>query len=199
MASNSHQVNQDYKYLTPEDVDHFLTKGWLRVPEAIKPEYIDKWMEDFWPRVDYDPSDKSTWQTQYHHLPRHREVPAEEFAPEAWNKTIEICGGENRIDPIRERYYGDAFIVNFGTDEWANKKEAPLEPQNLKGWHTDDDWYRMFLDSTGCAITVIHCFTDIPERGGGTMLCEDGIEGKHDPVAMGPAALDKRRTRKISI
>lgn len=199
MAPNSDQGNRGYKYLTPEDVDHFLTKGWLRVPGAIKPEYIDKWMEDFWPRVNYDPNDKSTWDTQYHHLPRHREVPAEEFAPEAWNKTIEICGGVDRIDPIRERYYGDAFIINFGTDEWANKKEAPLEPHNLKGWHTDDDWYRMFLDSTGNAMTIIHCFTDIPERGGGTMLCEDGIEGKHDLMIMGPAGLDKRRTREVPI
>jgi len=198
MASNSRQANQNYKHLTPEDVDHFLTKGWLRVPGAIKPEYIDKWMEDFWPRVDYDPNDKSTWDTQYHHLPRHREVPAEEFAPEAWNKTIEICGGEDRIDPIRECYYGDAFIVNFGTDEWANTKEAPLEPQDLKGWHTDDDWYRMFLDSTGCAITVIHCFSDIPERGGGTMLCEDGIEGLVKFLYDHPEGFDPPVTDRLS-
>ena len=80
----------------------------------------------------------------------------------------------------------------------ANKKEVPLGPKNLKGWHTDDDWYRMFLDSTGCAITVIHCFADIPEHVGWTILCEGGIEGKHEPSVPGPAALDKRRTREIS-
>ena len=168
---------QDYKYLTPEDVDHFLTRGWLRVPGAIKEEYIDKWMQDFWPRVDYDEHDKSTWHTEYLHLPRHREVPAEEFAPEAWNKIIEVVGGEDRIDPIRERYYGDAFIINFGTEEKA-KQKVDSPPSEKKGWHIDDDWYRLFLDSTGNAITVIHCFTDIPPRGGGTYLAEDGIKGK---------------------
>ncbi|EMR66689.1 hypothetical protein UCREL1_6320 [Eutypa lata UCREL1] len=169
-------LNQDYKHLTPEDVEHFLTKGWLRVPGAIKEEYIDKWMKDLWTRVDYDEHDKSTWHTEYLHLPRHREVPAEEFAPEAWNKIIEICGGEDRIDPVRERYYGDAFIVNFGTkDRTTQDKEA--SPQDMDGWHTDDDWYRMFLDSSGNALTVIHVFTDIPPRGGGTWVCEDGLEG----------------------
>lgn len=170
-------MNSNYKHLTPEDVNHFLTKGWLKVPGAIKREYIDKWMKDLWVRVDYDENDKSTWHTEYLHLPRHREVSAEDFAPEAWNKVIEICGGEDRIDPIRERYYGDAFIINFGTEE-KSKSDGVFEPRTKTGWHTDDDWYRMFLDSSGNALTVIHVFTDIPERGGGTCVCEDGIEGK---------------------
>lgn len=165
-----------YKHLTPEDVQHFLHKGWLRVPNAIKEEYIEKWMKDLWTRIDYDENDKSTWHTEYLHLPRHREVSAEEFAPGAWNKIVEICGGEDRIDPVRERYYGDAFIINFGTADKA-KEEPVFRPQERVGWHTDDDWYRMFLDSSGNALTVIHVFTDIPAQGGGTCVCEDGLEG----------------------
>jgi len=163
--------------LTQEDAEHFLTKGWLKVPGAIKQEYIDRWMKDMYVRIGYDPNDKSTWHSEYLHLPRHREIPAEEFAPDAWNKTIEICGGIEKIDPIRERYYGDAFIINFGSEEKAQIKEDLYKPQDRQGWHNDDDWYRMFLDSTGNAMTVIHCFTDIPERGGGTWLCEDGMAG----------------------
>jgi hypothetical protein len=169
--------NHKYKYLTPEDVEHFLTKGWLRVPGSIKEEYIDRWMQDLWVRIGYDEHDKSTWHTEYLHLPRHREVPAEEFAPEAWNKIVEIVGGEDRIHPIRERYYGDAFIINFGSED-KTTQEFDFQPQDKEGWHTDDDWYRMFLDSSGNALTVIHIFTDIPPRGGGTWLCEDGIKGK---------------------
>jgi hypothetical protein len=38
--------------------------------------------------------------------------------------------------------------------------------------------YRQFLDSSGNALTIIHCFTDIPANGGGTALCEDGIKRK---------------------
>lgn len=176
-STGSHSNKYQYQSLTPEEAEHFLTKGWLRIPGAIKEEYVDKWMKDLWTRVDYDEHDKSTWHTEYLHLPRHREVPAEEFAPEAWKKTIDICGGEDRIDPVRERYYGDAFIVNFGSKE-KSAQDWEYKPEEKVNWHTDDDWYRMFLDSTGNAITVIHVFTDIPARGGGTWLCEDGIKGK---------------------
>lgn len=169
-----------YKHLSPEEVNHFLTKGWLCVPGAIKEEYIDKWMQDLWVRIGYDEHDKSTWHSDYLHLPRHREVPAERFAPEAWDKIVEICGGEDRIDPVRERYYGDAFIINFGSSEKASQinNSAPFRPQDLGGWHTDDDWYRMFLDSSGNALTVIHAFTDIPAGGGGTCVCEDALKGR---------------------
>lgn len=169
--------SNNYKHLTTHEVEHFLTKGWLLVPGAIREDYIDKWMKDFWVRVDYDEHNKSTWHSEYMHLPRHREVPAEDFAPEAWNKIVEICGGEDRIDPIRERYYGDAFIVNFGTND-RTFQDVETKPQEMGGWHTDDDWYRMFLDSSGNALTVIHVFTDIPPRGGGTCVCEDGLKGK---------------------
>ena len=166
-----------YQHLSPQEVEHFLNKGWLHIPNAIKPEYIEKWMKDLWFRLNYDEHDKSTWTTSYHHLPRHREVPAEEFAPDAWNKTVEICGGADRIDPVRERYYGDAFIINFGSQELA-AQEPVFDHKTQPGWHTDDDWYRCFLDSSGNALTVIHVFSDIPENGGGTAVCEDGIEGQ---------------------
>lgn len=175
MASSKHS----YKSLTPEEAEHFLTKGWLCVPGAIKQKYVDSWMNDFWTRIGYDENDKSTWKEEYLHLPRHREVPAEEFAPEAWNKIIDICGGEDRIDPIRERYYGDAFIINFGSEAKAADTRE-FNPNDSVGWHSDDDWYRMFLDSSGNALTVIHVFTDIPERGGGTCVAEDGMEGTLD-------------------
>jgi hypothetical protein len=171
------KANPNYKYLTPDDVDHFLTKGWLRVPNAIKPEYLT-WADDLWTRIGYNESDKSTWRSEYLHLPRHREVPAEEFAPDAWNKTVELCGGIGSIDPIRERYYGDAFIINFGSEDKTGGDVNEYLPQNRPNWHTDDDWYRMFLDSAGDALTVIHCFSDIPKRGGGTWLAEDGIAGE---------------------
>lgn len=41
------------------------------------------------------------------------------------------------------------------------------------------DWrrYRQFLDSSGNALTIIFCFTDVLPNGGGTALCEDGIKG----------------------
>lgn len=84
-----------------------------------------------------DPGDKSTWVPEYIKLPRHREARCEEFCPEAWPKILDIVGGEDKIDPVRERWFGDQFIVNFGTEEWKTKEHTR---QDLRGWHTDNDW-----------------------------------------------------------
>ena len=178
-------LNQNYKHLTQEDVSHFLEHGWVNIGNAMNPEYFERWMEDLWVRLGMDPQDKTTWATEYQHLPRHREVPAAEFCPEAWEKMVEICGGgmsveKDRIDEGRETWYGDAFIVNLGTAEKANPDYKEVEPNMKEGWHIDDDFFRMFLDSQYCALTLLLCFSDIPERGGGTMLAEDGLPGESD-------------------
>ena len=76
----------EYKHLTLEEREHFVAHGWLRVPGAIKPEYLEEWMKNVWVRLGWDENDKSTWEEEYIKLPRHREVPAAEFCPEAWEK-----------------------------------------------------------------------------------------------------------------
>jgi hypothetical protein len=165
-----------FRYLQPQDAEHFLTHGWLRVPNAIKQEYIDEWMSDLWTRLDFDPNDKSTWHTEYLHLPRHREVRAEDFAPKAWDAICDLVGGEDKLDPLRERWYGDQFICNFGSAA-RTAEETPEPLRDRATWHIDNDWFRQFLDSSGVALTVIHCFTDVLPNGGGTILCEDAIKG----------------------
>jgi hypothetical protein len=176
-----------YKHLTPEERAFFVEHGWLRVPNAIKPKYLEEWMSNLWVRLGWDPEDKSTWTEEYLKMPRHREVPTYEFCPEAWAKMCEIVGGEDKIDPVRERYYGDQMICNFGTEEM---KGGTHDFRELKGWHTDNDWYRQFLDSSGNALTIIHCFTDIPANGGGTALCEDGIKHLCEQFYEHPEGID---------
>lgn len=174
---SSNAPKTPYKSLTPEEAEHFLTHGWLKAPGAIKPEYIDAWMADFWVRTGFDEHDKTTWKDEYLHLPHHRQQRHDEFCPEAWGKISDICGGEDRIDPERERWIGDNFIANFGSDV-RSKSQIEYSPKEKTGWHCDNDWYRQFLDSSGTAMTIVHCFTDVPARGGGTWLCEDGIARK---------------------
>ena len=161
--------------LTAEEADHFLKHGWLRITGAINPSYIDKWIEDMWVRTGLDPTDKSTWKDEYLHLAHHRQIPHEEFSPAAWGKIVAICGGEDKLHPVRERRIGDSLIINFGSDE--RKRVLSGERPQEKGFHIDNDWFRQFLDSSETALTIIHCFTDIPNGGGGTILCEDGIAG----------------------
>jgi len=161
--------------LSQAERDHFLEHGWIRIPNAIPKAIVDEWTKNVWVRLGWDEHDKSTWTEEYVKLPRHREIPVAELAPQAWDAMCEIVGGEDKVDPVRERYHGDQLIINFGSDHWETHEAPP--PQELRGWHHDNDWYRQFLDSSGNALTIVHCFTDIPPRGGGTWLAEDGIEG----------------------
>ncbi|KAL3448402.1 hypothetical protein BJX65DRAFT_307262 [Aspergillus insuetus] len=158
-----------YASLTEEEAEHFLQHGWLKVPNAIDPRYVDAWVADVWARTGYKETDKTTWEYEYLHMPFHRQVRWEYFAPGAFKKIADICGGEERIDPVRERSIGDNFVINFGTEARSQSARATGEekpPQEKRGWHCDNDWFRQFLDSSGTALTVINCFTDIPDRGG---------------------------------
>ena len=69
-------------------------------------------------RLGWDENDKSTWEEEYVKMPRHREIPVQDFCPTAWEAMCELVGGEDKIDPVRERYHGDQFIINFGSDYW---------------------------------------------------------------------------------
>ena len=128
----------EYQNLTPEEREFFVEHGWLRVANSIDPKILKEWMETLWVRLGYDANDKSTWKETYYKMPRHREVPTHEFCPEAWAKMCEIVGGEERIDPVRERYYGDQFIINLGSEQTVNDDKHDYN--TMPGWHTDNDW-----------------------------------------------------------
>lgn len=125
----------EYKYLSPEERAHFLEHGWLKIENAIAPEYLS-WVDNLWVRLGMDPNDKSTWTEEYLKLPRHREVPAAEFAPVAWNKMVEIAGGPDKIG-TRESHHGDQMIINFGREDLVGGSH---KPEDCNGWHTDNDW-----------------------------------------------------------
>jgi hypothetical protein len=57
--------------------------------------------------------------------------------------------------------------------------------------------YRHFLDSSGNALTIILCFTDVLPLGGGTVLCEDGIKRICEILYDHPEGLDPPNTNKI--
>lgn len=111
-------MTRTYQHLTAQERAHFVEHGWLKVENAIKQEYLDGWTENMWTRLGWDPEDKSTWTETYVKLPRHREVLASDLCPKAWDKMVEIVGGEENIDPVRERYHGDQLIINFGSEWW---------------------------------------------------------------------------------
>ena len=65
----------------------------------------------------------------------------------------ELVGGEDKIDDVRERWYGDQLICNFGGDErWGTSgRDLDLKGDfaKLPGWHTDNDWYSTLNEMAG--------------------------------------------------
>ncbi|KAI1791345.1 hypothetical protein LXA43DRAFT_437878 [Ganoderma leucocontextum] len=163
----------EYEHLTPEQREHFLEHGWVRIPKAVKEEYRTAFTENVWVRLGYDPQDKSTWTKEKIHMPRHREVPTREFMPKAWGAMCELLGGEDRIDLTLFESCGDSLIVNLGAEEWVDKV---IEPKDLGNWHIDGDWFTHFLDSSEKGLEVIVLFNDIKPRAGGTYISPDGIK-----------------------
>jgi len=161
----------EYKYLSTEQRAHFLEHGWVRIPQGVPKENIDKFTENVWVRLGYDPEDKSTWDKEKIHMPRHQEIPTSEFMPKAWGAMCELLGGEDRIDKTLFESCGDSLIVNLGSEEWVDKT---INPKDLGNWHIDGDWFTHYLDSGEQGLTVIVLFNDIISRAGPTFVSPDG-------------------------
>lgn len=164
-------ANSDFK-LAPEQIDHFMRHGWVRVPQCFSRQKAAEWTADVWTRLGYSPTDKSTWLVERTNMPEHKSEPVKTFAPKAWAAICELLGGESRVAE-HSATWNDAFIVNLGTEEMAGKWREPAE---LNGWHVDGDFFIHFLDSPEQALLVIPLFTDIQEHAGGTMVCSDAMK-----------------------
>ncbi|KAK0623017.1 hypothetical protein B0T14DRAFT_515053 [Immersiella caudata] len=157
--------------LTPEEKEHFLTHGWIKIPSAFTKEQSERVTGNVWTRLGFDPQDKTTWTRLRTNMPFHHEFDASDFAPRAWAAICELCGGEDRISPA-SKVWKDSLIVNLGTVEGEGK---PMAPKDLDGWHVDGDFFVHYLDSPEQGLLVTPLFTNIAPSGGGTVICPDAI------------------------
>ncbi|KAF5336837.1 hypothetical protein D9611_003209 [Ephemerocybe angulata] len=163
-----------YRYLSSEDVSHFLEHGYIIIKSAFTKEKANKWTGALWTRLGLSPSDKSTWTKERIHMPVHGREKVETFAPKAWAAIQDLLGGEERIDEAASTW-GNSFIVNLGTPELEAATDT-IAPQDLDNWHVDGDFFVHYLDSPEQALLVIPIFSDILPRGGGTMISPDGLD-----------------------
>ncbi|EJD40884.1 hypothetical protein AURDEDRAFT_115752 [Auricularia subglabra TFB-10046 SS5] len=178
-------MSKERKILTDEQVAHFLENGWIRIEKAFTPEQAAEWTSTLWARLGMDPADKSTWKERTH-MPWHKREHVAGFAPKAWDAMCDLLGGEERIDPMFADW-GDSFIVNLGTPEWAQMYEAAsktksvtkgedmMNPADLDNWHVDGDFFVHFLDSPEQALLVIPIYAPIESLSGGTYICPTAI------------------------
>ncbi|KAK5132577.1 hypothetical protein LTR08_008836 [Meristemomyces frigidus] len=105
-------------------------------------------------------------------MPGHTVISCKEFAPKAYAAMCELVGGEDKVaDWCKD--WKDGFIPNFGKPEFNPNDE--LDFRTLDNWHNDGDWFTHFLDSPEQALLIIPLFSDITPKGGGTVLCTDGV------------------------
>lgn len=158
--------------LTEAQKEQFLKYGFVKLSKCFSKADADKWTEGVWTRLGYT-SEPSTWKEERPRLPDVKSIPASKFAPKAWAAICELLGGEDRISDDWTRTWRDGFIVNCGKPEY--RPEDELDFRKLDNWHTDGDFFVHFLDSPEQALLVIPLFTEIIPKGGGTVLCSDGI------------------------
>lgn len=159
-----------YEFLSPQQVDQFLNRGFCVVKDAFSRERAEAWTDKIFPRLGYDAKDPSTWEQHRIHMPAHERISAAEFAPKAWGAMCELLGGEDRTQSAT---WGDSFIVNLGQAEDEEKWQPP-SPQ-VDGWHKDGDFFRHFLDSPEQGLLTIVLWSDVLSRGGSTFVAADSV------------------------
>ena len=197
--------------LTAEDIERFVTDGYVVVHGCFSPEAAAEVTATMWTRLGYDPDDPSTWERSSVHMPAHRRIDVSEFAPRAWAAMCQLVGGTDRIATDPRTAWGDSLIVNL----WENADQpwAPPAP-NAPGWHKDCDFFRHFLDSPEQGLLTLVLWTDVLPQGGATWVAADSLapvaryladhpEGVHplrdsdDPVRFDYADLLQNCTRYV--
>lgn len=160
----------EYEVLDAGQREHFLEKGFVRVPGCFSRDAAAEVTASVWTRLGYDPDDQDTWVEPSIHMPTHRQLDVEEFAPRAWQAACELVGGADRIQ--RPFAWGDGFIVNLheGSDRpWEDASS------NSPGFHKDGDFFRHFLDSPEQGLLTLVLWSDVEHQGGATFAAADSV------------------------
>jgi hypothetical protein len=163
-------VASGYQVLTEEQAEHFLTKGFVVIPECFSVDAAAELTETVWTRLGYDRDDQATWAEPSIHMPTHRHLDVKEFAPKAWLAACDLLGGEERIQG--QFAWGDGFIVNLW--QGADQPWEPASPTS-PGWHKDGDFFRHFLNSPEQGLLTLVLWSDVRHQGGATFAAADSV------------------------
>jgi hypothetical protein len=158
-----------YQVLTDDDVEHFLTKGFVVVRGCFTVEAAAEYTASIWTRLGYDPDDPGTWAAPSVHMPNHRSIDVAAFAPKAWQAMCDLVGGADRVAPYS---WHDGFIVNLW--EGADRPWAPASAE-APGWHKDGDFFRHYLDSPEQGLLTLVLWSPVRHQGGATFVAADSV------------------------
>ena len=169
---NDPAMGQEYRVLTAEQAEQFVTKGYVVIRGCFSREAAAERTATIWTRLGYAPDDPSTWDQSSVHMPSHQLIDVSEFAPKAWLAACDLVGGPERISTAKPYTWNDAFIVNLW--EGADRPWAPASPAS-PGWHKDGDFFRHYLDSPEQGLLSLVLWSDVVHQGGATFLAADSV------------------------
>lgn len=190
---------RQFQVLTPEQAQHFVEKGYVRVKGCVDPTLARQWTDQAYGRLGYDPDDRSTWTKDIVWMDRHNLARIKDISPKGWAALCDVTGGEDRIEDkimeiesqhfttIDSREWSDAFVVNFRRGE--DKPWLPPSPAS-GGWHKDGSFFRHFLDSREQGLLTIVYWSDVVHKGGGTFVAPDSIKVVAKYLAEHPEGVD---------
>ncbi len=176
--------DSNYQVLTDDQVQHFLTKGYLTIKGCIDPELAQRWTDRTYERLGYDKQDPNTWEEELVWMYPEKAMPIREISPTAWQAICDVVGGEDRIedqvmeieghfDKINSFKWSDAFIVNF--NRWPDETWQPPSADS-PGWHSDGGYFRHFLNSREQVLLTVLLWSDVAHQGGGTFIAPDSVK-----------------------
>lgn len=165
------------KVLSDSDVEHFIERGWVRLPLAFSRQSALKAQEFLWEQVEkrgVRRHDISTWTMPMIRINETYDTP--EFracdTPRLADAIEDLVGSGKWAGRGTPNKWG-WWPVNFSQGSDA-KWDVPTG-----GWHWDGIQFRHFLDSPEQGLLCLCIFSDVEPGGGGTLVAE----GSHKVVA----------------
>ncbi|MFV8749457.1 hypothetical protein ACNOYE_02770 [Nannocystaceae bacterium ST9] len=200
--------------LRPDEVEQFLTEGYLVVRGAFDPRISAAWIADANRRIrdeperwvkNYDPSDPAgdlshydperpeTWTWPRINLEGERSLAIEEFSPRGWAAICELLGGPERI---KTRTWTNYLIANFNADA---ELDVPGPAPDWQSWHIDDPNPVTRLDRIANGLVGIAIHSRLLPRSGGTWLALDSVGHVARMLADHPEGVDFCSGRGVGV
>ena len=174
--------------LSRDELEQFIECGHCRVDGAFTTAAAELACSRIWERMEEKRGvrrdDPQTW-------PELCDIEEQVHAPEVLACFTDRLAGaiEQLLGPGRwtgRRTWG-FWPVNFG---WRRNQRYHIATE---GWHVDGNWFTHTLDCPRQGLLVIGLFTDIGQRGGGTILAEGSHRRTARVLASHPEGLHHRR------
>ena len=171
-------MTTDCRVLSPEQIEHFITRGWTKIEAAFDPAGAQQCQDFLWGKLNERykivRENPATWQLPMAFIAENYNTPPfNACATETLRDGVIDLVGKNRWVAENETGYWGWWPVNFsvGADQaW----DVPCDQ-----WHFDGPEHGNFVNQASNGLLMVCLFSELGPRGGGTLI----VEGSHQIVA----------------